>query len=78
MSPDPARPPAGETGPNLLYSDTDEALRASVRALLDDRADVPALLERAEAGDPYDRGQWEPIGTPNRAAPQQLPDAHRR
>ncbi|GLF93174.1 acyl-CoA dehydrogenase family protein [Streptomyces yaizuensis] len=43
---------------DLLYSDTEDELRAAVRSLLTDRADTAALLARAEAGDPGDPGLW--------------------
>ncbi|MET9479513.1 acyl-CoA dehydrogenase family protein [Streptomyces sp. NPDC006638] len=67
-SPTPAAPttptsptsPAGAPGaaPDLLYSEAEDDLRAAVRSLLTDRADVPAALVRAEGGDPYDSGLW--------------------
>lgn len=47
-----------ETPPDLLYSETEDDLRAAVRSLLADRHDVPAGLARAEAGDPYDPELW--------------------
>ncbi|MFF1956976.1 acyl-CoA dehydrogenase family protein [Streptomyces sp. NPDC058220] len=47
-----------ETSPDLLYSDTEDDLRAAVRSLLTARGDVPAALVRAEAGDPYDHELW--------------------
>ncbi|MFB7270890.1 acyl-CoA dehydrogenase family protein [Streptomyces sp. NPDC056244] len=46
------------TAPDLLYSDTEDDLRAAVRSLLTDRADVPAALVRAEYGNPYDPELW--------------------
>ncbi|MFJ7996429.1 acyl-CoA dehydrogenase family protein [Streptomyces sp. NPDC096310] len=55
MTPRPVPP---ETSPDLLYSDTEDDLRAAVRSLLTDRADLPATLARAESGDPYDPGLW--------------------
>ncbi|AXG81691.1 acyl-CoA dehydrogenase family protein [Streptomyces paludis] len=50
--------PSRETPPDLLYSEPEDDLRAAVRALLTDRADLPATLARAEAGDPYDPALW--------------------
>ncbi|MEW1718295.1 acyl-CoA dehydrogenase family protein [Streptomyces sp. NPDC093109] len=47
-----------QTPPDLLYSEPEDDLRAAVRALLTDRADLPATLARAEAGDPYDPALW--------------------
>ncbi|RYJ29893.1 short-chain acyl-CoA dehydrogenase [Streptomyces sp. L-9-10] len=47
-----------DASPDLLYSDTEDDLRAAVRSLLTDRADVPGALIRAEAGDPYDAELW--------------------
>ncbi|RDG37382.1 acyl-CoA dehydrogenase family protein [Streptomyces corynorhini] len=46
------------TPPDLLYSEPEDDLRAAVRALLADRADLPAALARAESGDPYDPALW--------------------
>ncbi|WP_329060866.1 acyl-CoA dehydrogenase family protein [Streptomyces sp. NBC_01429] len=46
------------TPPDLLYSEPEDDLRAAVRALLTDRADLPAALTRAESGDPYDPALW--------------------
>ncbi|MFE3828274.1 acyl-CoA dehydrogenase family protein [Streptomyces sp. NPDC059092] len=57
-SPRPGRPAPAGTTPDLLYSDTENDLRAAVRSLLTDRADLPAALVRAESGDPYDPGLW--------------------
>ncbi|MGW1978298.1 acyl-CoA dehydrogenase family protein [Streptomyces sp. NPDC001889] len=55
---------AGDTAagpPGLLYSDTEDELRAAVRALFTDRAGTPALLARAEAGAPYDPVLWKTL-----------------
>jgi alkylation response protein AidB-like acyl-CoA dehydrogenase len=43
---------------NLLYTDVDEQLRASVRDLLAARAPWTDVLSRAESGEPYDRALW--------------------
>ncbi|MFE7122935.1 acyl-CoA dehydrogenase family protein [Streptomyces sp. NPDC057617] len=51
-------PNTSEASPDLLYSDTEDDLRAAVRSLLTDRADVPAALVRAEYGNPYDPELW--------------------
>ena len=42
----------------LLYSGVEEELRASVRALLDERAPWPAVLARTESDEPYDPTLW--------------------
>ncbi|MFI6697637.1 acyl-CoA dehydrogenase family protein [Streptomyces sp. NPDC050509] len=57
-APRTGRPAPAETTPDLLYSDTEDDLRAAVRSLLTDRADLPATLARAESGDPYDPELW--------------------
>ncbi|KIF71575.1 acyl-CoA dehydrogenase [Streptomyces sp. AcH 505] len=46
---------------NLLYTDTEDDLRAAVRSLLTDRYDLPAALRRAESGDPYDADLWSSL-----------------
>ena len=43
---------------NLLYTDVDEQLRASVRDLLAARAPWTDVLSRAESGEPYDPALW--------------------
>ncbi|MEU3601420.1 acyl-CoA dehydrogenase family protein [Streptomyces sp. NPDC006798] len=75
MTPETARPPAAETAPDLRYSDTETALRASVRALLDDRADPAGLTARAETGDPYDAGVWRALATDIGIAGLLVPEA---
>ncbi|WP_329454253.1 acyl-CoA dehydrogenase family protein [Streptomyces sp. NBC_01497] len=45
--------------PDLLYSQTEDDLRAAVRDLLADRADPAAALAAAESGNPYDAGLWD-------------------
>lgn len=47
--------------PDLLYSDIEEELRASVRALLTDRSPVDKVLERCEDPDPYDATLWRTL-----------------
>ncbi|WP_046499182.1 acyl-CoA dehydrogenase family protein [Streptomyces odonnellii] len=54
-------PNTSEAPPDLLYSDTEDDLRAAVRSLLTDRADVPAALVRAESGNPYDPELWSSL-----------------
>ncbi|WP_369148086.1 acyl-CoA dehydrogenase family protein [Streptomyces sp. R44] len=43
---------------DLLYSETEDDLRATVRALLADRAGHQSLLDRIETDDPYVPGLW--------------------
>jgi alkylation response protein AidB-like acyl-CoA dehydrogenase len=47
---------------NLLYTDTEEQLRASVRALLADHAPWQAVLARTEADDLVDAKLWRRLG----------------
>ncbi|MFG3344030.1 acyl-CoA dehydrogenase family protein [Streptomyces sp. NPDC048018] len=47
---------------DLLYSDTEDELRAAVRSLLADRADARTVLGRIEADRPYVPGLWEALG----------------
>ncbi|MFF2568589.1 acyl-CoA dehydrogenase family protein [Streptomyces sp. NPDC058084] len=53
-----------ETTPtaDLLYSDTEDDLRAAVRSLLADRADAQTVLGRIEGERPYVPGLWEALG----------------
>ncbi|MFJ5546555.1 acyl-CoA dehydrogenase family protein [Streptomyces sp. NPDC093225] len=46
---------------DLLYSDTEDDLRAAVRSLLADRTTPAATLERAEAGHPHDSALWRTL-----------------
>jgi alkylation response protein AidB-like acyl-CoA dehydrogenase len=48
---------------NLLYSDTEEQLRASVRDLLDNRAPLTDTLKRSESGEPYDASLWQRLAS---------------
>ncbi|NIJ11804.1 alkylation response protein AidB-like acyl-CoA dehydrogenase [Saccharomonospora amisosensis] len=47
--------------PNLLYSDVETDLRASVRDLLADRCEPSALLARVEGEQPYDPALWRTL-----------------
>ncbi|MFJ2112586.1 MULTISPECIES: acyl-CoA dehydrogenase family protein [unclassified Streptomyces] len=62
------------TSPDLLYSEPEEDLRAAVRSLLADRADLPATLSRAESGDPYDPALWTSLTTGIGAAGLLVPE----
>jgi alkylation response protein AidB-like acyl-CoA dehydrogenase len=46
---------------DLLYSDVEEQLRASVRDLLTDRAPWPAVLARTETAELYDPALWRSL-----------------
>lgn len=46
---------------NLLYTDVEDQLRASVRDLLGDRAQPAAVLARCESDQPYDLGLWRSL-----------------
>ncbi|BAU87610.1 acyl-CoA dehydrogenase [Streptomyces laurentii] len=69
----PVAPPAE---PDLLYSDTEDDLRAAVRALLADRADARTVLARAEGDSPYLPGLWDAlagrIGAAGLLVPEEL------
>ncbi|WP_137991803.1 acyl-CoA dehydrogenase family protein [Streptomyces vilmorinianum] len=47
---------------DLLYSETEDDLRAAVRSLLADRADPQTLLGRIETPAPYVPGLWKALG----------------
>lgn len=47
--------------PNLLYSDVETDLRASVRDLLADRCEPSTLLARVESEQPYDPALWRTL-----------------
>jgi alkylation response protein AidB-like acyl-CoA dehydrogenase len=50
---------AGRATPSLLYDEAEEDLRGALRALLQQRADWPAVLARTETADPYDTALWQ-------------------
>lgn len=62
--------------PDLLYSATEEDLRASVRSLLDKSADWSAVLARFETDVPYDLELWNrlarDIGVAGLAVPESV------
>ncbi|MEU9131775.1 acyl-CoA dehydrogenase family protein [Kitasatospora sp. NPDC048540] len=49
------------SAPDLLHSEIEEELRASVRALLTDRCPPSAVLERCEGPRPYDPALWRAL-----------------
>ncbi|QEU96139.1 acyl-CoA dehydrogenase family protein [Streptomyces kanamyceticus] len=46
---------------DLLYTEEEDALRAAVRDLLDDRCDAAAVLARAETDRPHDLELWKTL-----------------
>ncbi|MCQ4082725.1 acyl-CoA/acyl-ACP dehydrogenase [Streptomyces sp. RB6PN25] len=62
--------------PDLLYSDVEDELRASVRALLSDRCPPSAVLARCESDTPYDPELWRTLagalGTAGLLVPERL------
>ena len=44
--------------PSLLYSEVDDEIRSTVRAVLTDRSDWRAVLARTESDEPYDLDLW--------------------
>ena len=47
--------------PDLLYSDTEQALADSLRALLADRSSLDKVLARTESAETYDDGLWQTV-----------------
>jgi alkylation response protein AidB-like acyl-CoA dehydrogenase len=62
--------------PDLLYSEVEDDLRASVRALLTDRSPYSAVLARCETDQPYDTALWTALaadlGCAGLAIPEKL------
>jgi alkylation response protein AidB-like acyl-CoA dehydrogenase len=48
---------------DLLYSEVEEDLRASVRDLFSDKADAASVLARTESAEPYDLKLWRTLAT---------------
>lgn len=48
---------------DLLYSEVEEDLRASVRDLFSDKADAASVLARAGSAEPYDLNLWRTLAT---------------
>ena len=48
--------------PDLLYSDTEQALADSLGSLLADRGSLDKVLARTESAETYDDGLWQTIG----------------
>ncbi|MGQ0841734.1 acyl-CoA dehydrogenase family protein [Actinokineospora sp.] len=62
------------TDPNLLYTDVEDELRASVRDLLADRADAAAVLARCEQDEPYDLDLWRTLAVDLGATSLHVPE----
>jgi alkylation response protein AidB-like acyl-CoA dehydrogenase len=60
---------------NLLYSDVDDQLRASVRDLLGARAPWTDVLARTESGEPYDPALWPALARDLGVAGLAVPEA---
>lgn len=60
---------------DLLYSEIEDELRASVRSLLNDRSPVATVLERVEGAEPADANLWKTLaaelGTAGLAIPEE-------
>ncbi|MFE0582375.1 acyl-CoA dehydrogenase family protein [Streptomyces sp. NPDC058874] len=69
-------PAAPATPADLLYSEAEEELRATVRSLLADRCHATAVLVGAETGRPHDPALWHTlaveIGTAGLLVPEKL------
>ncbi|WP_329377734.1 acyl-CoA dehydrogenase family protein [Streptomyces sp. NBC_01716] len=63
-----------DDAPDLLYSETEDDLRAAVRSLLTGRGDIPAALDRAESGAPYDTALWTSLAAGIGAAGLLVPE----
>ncbi|QES46852.1 acyl-CoA dehydrogenase [Streptomyces venezuelae] len=59
---------------DLLYSDTEDELRAAVRSLLADRSSPAAVLARLEQDRPYDPELWNTLATGIGAAGLLVPE----
>ncbi|WP_409492574.1 acyl-CoA dehydrogenase family protein [Amycolatopsis sp. cmx-11-12] len=60
---------------DLLYSEVEEDLRASVRDLLKDRAEPATLIARTETAEPYDLKLWRTLAADLGAAGLAVPEA---
>lgn len=67
---------AATAEPNLLDTDVESQLRASVRELLADRADAAAVLARVESPTPHDAALWaalaRDVGATSLPVPEEL------
>ncbi|KAF4408339.1 acyl-CoA dehydrogenase family protein [Streptomyces lycii] len=63
-----------QAGPDLLYSEAEEDLRAAVRSLLAARCDPADLVLRTESAEPYDPALWKSLGADMGAAGLLVPE----
>ncbi|GAA2150772.1 acyl-CoA dehydrogenase family protein [Kitasatospora kazusensis] len=63
-------------GPDLLYSEIEEELRSSVRALLAAHCPPGAVLARCESAEPYDLALWRALAADLGAAGLQVPEEY--
>ena len=61
---------------DLLYSDVEDQLRASVRDLLAKQAPVSATIKRVESGEPYDRALWRSLAVDIGVSALAVPTEH--
>jgi alkylation response protein AidB-like acyl-CoA dehydrogenase len=61
--------------PDLLYSDIEDDLRASVRGLLADGSPWDRVLARTESGEPYDQKLWRALAVDLGCAGLAVPEA---
>jgi alkylation response protein AidB-like acyl-CoA dehydrogenase len=61
---------------DLLYSDIEEELRASVRAVLTDRSPAAAVLARVETEETYDPTLWRTLAIELGVAGLAIPEAY--
>jgi len=61
---------------DLLYSDVEEQLRASVRSLLADRSPWSQVLKRAETSDTYDAELWHALAADLGLAALLIPESY--
>jgi alkylation response protein AidB-like acyl-CoA dehydrogenase len=59
---------------DLLYSDVENDLRASVRDLLAQRSPVSRVLAQVESGEPYDQSLWRTLATEMGLAGMAVPE----
>jgi len=61
---------------DLLYSDVEEQLRASIRSLLTDRSPWSQVLKRAETSDTYDAELWHGLAADLGLAALLIPESY--
>ena len=61
---------------NLLYTDIEDELRASVRDLLSDKSSPATVLARVDTDKPYDLELWHTLAAGVGAASLLIPEAH--